>query len=160
MYVFVVLLLCSCRTTKYVPVETVRTEYKEADTKEIYERIFRMFESMRENESRSDSLIDREKETLVLKENGDTASRELVRIIYRSSIREKELEKTVERKDSLIYELNKQLLSVKSDTVQVPYPVEKQLTKWQRIKIRFGEIGFGLLIVLIILFVVRIKRKL
>lgn len=42
------------------------------------------------------------------------------------------------------------------DSIRVPYPVEKQLTKWQRWKMDVGGWAMGVAAVLVILFVVRL----
>ena len=36
---------------------------------------------------------------------------------------------------------------IKVDSVQVPYPVEKQLSRWQSIKMELGGWVFGIIIV-------------
>lgn len=134
---------CSCTRTVYEPVETVRTEYVEADTTGLYERMRSFFESQRLKETSSDSIIDRTKETVVLKENGDTARHDKERIVFVSSQREKELEHMVAQQDNIIDALRLQLLSVKSDSIPVPYPVEKKLTKWEQTKMDFGGFALG-----------------
>ncbi len=157
-----VFLLCSCTSTRYVPVETVRTEYIEADTTGLYERIRSFFESQRLRVTSSDSLIDRTKETVVLKENGDTARHDKERIVYVASHREKELEHKVQQQDSTIKALRLQLASVKSDSIPMPYPVEKQLTKWEQTKMDFGGFAIGglaALIAVVIIWIVRAVRR-
>lgn len=139
----VVLLSSSCTRTAYVPVETVRTEYAEADTAAIYDRLSRFFESMREKETRSDSIVDRSRETVVLNERGDTTRHDLERIIYRSTNREKELEHKVSEQDSIINALRLQLTSLKADSVQAPCPVERELSRWERVKMDAGGIALG-----------------
>lgn len=132
-------LLCSCHTTtRYVPVERAHTEYREADTTGIYERLRDHFESMYRKDVTSDSVIDRSKETVVLKENGDTARHDRERVIYVSSRREIELEHKLSQSDSLIDALRLQLASVKTDSIPVPRPIEKQLTRWESTKMRVG----------------------
>lgn len=42
------------------------------------------------------------------------------------------------------------------DSIPVPYPVEKQLTKWQRWKMDLGGWAMGGVAILVILFVVRL----
>lgn len=138
------LILCgACSTTRYVPVESVRVEYRETDTTGIYGRLRNYFESIYHREVSTDSVIDRSKETVVLKENGDTARHDKERIIYVSSRREKELEHELSQRDSVIDVLRLQLASVKSDSVPVPYPVEKKLTQWQQTKMDFGGFALG-----------------
>lgn len=42
------------------------------------------------------------------------------------------------------------------DSIRVPYPVEKQLTKWERWKMDFGGWAMGVAAVFVVLFVVRL----
>lgn len=156
----VLAMLCvSCSPIKYVPVETVRTEYVKADTTGLYERMRSFFESQRLKETSSDSIIDRTKETVVLKENGDTARHDKERIVYVASHREKELEHKVQQQDSTIKALRLQLESVKSDSIPVPYPVERKLTKWEQSKQDVGGIAIGAIIAAICIAVVWLIRK-
>lgn len=151
--------LCGCTHTIYKPVETVHTEYVEADTTGLYERMRSFFESMYRREASSDSLIDRTKETVVLKENGDTARHDKERIVYVASHREKELEHKVQQQDSTINALRLQLASVKSDSVPVPYPMERKLTKWEQTKMDFGGIAIGVIIAVVCIAVIWLIKK-
>lgn len=129
---------CGCTRTVYEPVVEVRTEYKEADTMAIYNRLLKLFESRRETETRSDSLVDRQKETVVLKENGDTARYDKERIIYRATNREKELEVENKTLRDSVSVLNTRLVSIKTDSVPSIVPVERELSRWEQIKIDYG----------------------
>lgn len=154
--------LCSCSRTTYVPVESVRTEWREADTAAILERLTRMYESMWRQERQSDSLVDRSKETVVVNERGDTTRHDRERIVYRSTSREKELERMVARQDSCIESLHSQLLMAKTDSIAVPYPVERKLSRWEQVKMDFGGIAltgfFCLLSVAVVWIIKRNKR--
>lgn len=46
-----------------------------------------------------------------------------------------------------IVEKHDTIVSVKRDSVAVPYPVEKPLTKWQRVKQDFGEFAIAFICV-------------
>ncbi|MDE6116925.1 MAG: hypothetical protein K2O30_07135 [Duncaniella sp.] len=154
----VLAMLCvSCSPTKYV--ETVRTEYVEADTTGLYERMRSFFESTYRRETSSDSIIDRTKETVVLRENGDTARHDKERIVYVASHREKELEHKLLQQDSTIKALRLQLASVKSDSIPVPYPVEKELSGWEQTKMDFGGIAIVAFIAVICVAVAWLIRK-
>lgn len=48
----------------------------------------------------------------------------------------------------------------KTDTVSVPYPVEKQLTKWQQTKVNYGGWALGFVFVFILIVVGRMVYKL
>nr|UWG87968.1 MAG: hypothetical protein [Bacteriophage sp.] len=49
---------------------------------------------------------------------------------------------------------------IKTDSVQIPYPVEKALNRWQKAKIELGGWAFGgLICIALILLYICIKRK-
>ena len=48
---------------------------------------------------------------------------------------------------------------IKADSVRVPYPVEKTLTKWQRVKMDVGGWAMGLITVVIIFVIVWLVRR-
>jgi hypothetical protein len=106
----------SCRT-QYVPVETVRTEYKTRDS------------------IRFDSIYQRDSIYMLVK--GDTIYQYKYKYLYRYL--------TTNRTDTIL----------KTDSIQIPYPVEKQLSRWQSIKMELGGWVFVLVIILILLIIGR-----
>lgn len=104
-----VILLVSCRSIQYVPVETVRTEYK----------------------TKTDTFIQKDsvyvKDSVFVQLKGDTVWVERWRTRYAV----KESQRTV--RDTII----------KTDSVQVPYPVERKLTKWESFCIDYGKLMVG-----------------
>ena len=63
-----------------------------------------------------------------------------------------------EYKDRLVHDT---VYIEKTDSVQVPYPVEKALTRWQSVKQEVGGIAIGVIIALclVIIWLIRKKRK-
>lgn len=113
--------ICSCRTVKYIPVETIKV-----DTTYI-------------NKLQRDSiyLLD----SVYIKEKEDTVLIEKYKYLYR---------------DNLVRDT---LYMAKTDSIQVPYSVEKELTRWQQFRMDFG--GWAMCIVVIsilILIVYKIKK--
>ena len=112
------LLFASCTTTKYIPVETVRTEYKTV----------------------TDSFIQKDsifvKDSVLIESKGDTVWYQKWHTKYIDRWHE------VVRIDSF----------VKRDSIQVPYPVEKKLTKWQQVKIDYG--GEAIILAIVVIFIV------
>lgn len=104
----------SCRT-QYIPVETVRTEYKVRDS------------------IRVDSIYNQDSIYVLVR--GDTVYQYRYKYLYRYQ--------HVNSTDTVI----------KTDSVQVPFPVEKQLTRWQSIKMELGGWSFGLIIVTVFVIV-------
>lgn len=100
--IFLSLLGCKSRI-QYVPVESVRIEYKD--------RLQR------------DSIYFRD--SIIMREKGDTVFVDRWRYIYRDKL----------VTDTLLV----------NDTVQVPYQIEKQLTRWQQTKMDVGGWAIGVL---------------
>lgn len=119
-----VFLLCGCTSTRYVPVETVRTD------------------SVRIIAMRTDSvhILD----SVVIDRGSDTIRIDRWRIMYRDRLRVDTLWRT------------------ERDSVCVPYPVEKQLTKWEQTKMDFGGFAIGglaALIAVVVIWIVRAVRR-
>ena len=113
--------LTSCRSIKYVPVETVKTEYKTRDS------------------IRFDSIYEHDSIFLFVK--GDTVYKEKYRYKYRYL--------TINKTDTVML----------TDSVQIPYPVEKQLTRWQQMKIELGGWAVGVIIILSIVLMLKLFRN-
>jgi len=118
----IVLLCCACSTIKYVPIESVKTEYRNtASTDSIYLR-----------------------DSIFVKEKGDTLILEKYRYLYRDRI----------LRDSIF----------KTDTIRVPYPVEvvkevkKPLSSWQNFQVWCGRIALVILLFFIVYFVLKLKK--
>lgn len=92
------MLLCSCSATKYVPVETVRTEKEEV------------------TRWRTDTVTQGDTRLIYIK--GDT-------VIDR---RERWRERVREVRDTVYVE--------RTDSVAVPYPVERQKTSWEEFRLK------------------------
>lgn len=108
-------ILCSCRTVKYVPVETIKI-----DTTYI-------------NKLQRDSIY--MLNSVYVKEKGDTVLIEKYKYLYR---------------DKLVRDT---MYISKADSIQVPYPVEKELTKWQQLCVNVGGWAIGTVIITILVVV-------
>ncbi|GKH21817.1 hypothetical protein CE91St9_34250 [Bacteroides thetaiotaomicron] len=97
----------SCRT-QYIPVETVRTEYKTRDS------------------IRVDSIYNQDSIYVLVK--GDTVYQYRYKYLYKYQF------------------LNRTDTVIRTDSIQVPYPVEKKLSRWQSIKMELGGWAFGIII--------------
>lgn len=152
-------LLGSCTTTKYVPVESVRTEYRDKDNIELLDVIKSLTERLHQKERQVDSLTQSHNERLVLNDKGDTLRHDRETIVYRSSHRERELEKLLESKNDSIRYLRQKLESIKADSIPVPYPVERSLSRWEHAKMDFGGFALGGIAVVLCIAVVWLIRK-
>lgn len=113
--------ICSCRTVKYVPVETIKI-----DTTYI-------------NKLQRDSIY--MLDSVYVKEKGDTVLIEKYKYLYR---------------DKLVRDT---MYISKADSIQVPYPVEKELTRWQQFRMDFGGLAMCIVVIsILILIVYKIKK--
>lgn len=109
LYLCLAFCLVACTRTLYVPVESIRTEYRD-----LYLR---------------DSLYIHD--SVYVYVNGDTVKEYLYRYIYR---------------DRFLHDT-----TFVSDTIREPYPIEKQLSKWQQTKMDMGGWAIGVLSGIILL---------
>lgn len=120
LYILVVLIilggLSSCRT-QYIPVETIKTEYRTRDS------------------IRHDSIYQQDSVYVTVK--GDTVYEYKYKYLYKYQY--------INRTDTLM----------KTDSIQIPFPVEKQLSKWQSFKLDFGGAA---MLVLIMIVIVKLKN--
>ena len=101
--------LCSCRT-KYVPVESVKTEVEYRDR------------------WRRDSIHVRD--SIIVQDKGDTI------FVDRWHTEYKDRKQT----DTLFIE--------RTDSIQVPYPVERDLSWWESVKQEVGGLAIGMIVAL------------
>lgn len=120
-YVMTTLLLLvvwSCRTTEYVPVEVIKS-----DTTYI-------------NKVQRDSIY--QLDSVYILDRGDTVLITKTKYLYRDKL----VRDTVYRS--------------RVDSIQVPYPVEQQLTRWEQFRLDVG--GWAVVTVIIIILIVVCRR--
>ena len=159
MLLAVAVMVTGCTRTTYVPVESVRTEYVGADTTALMRLVGYLREQVRSKDRAIDSLMQSYSERLILNDKGDTLRHDRERIVYRSSYRQKELEKLLESKNDSIHYLREKLESIKADSIPIPYPLEKPLTRWERAKMDFGGFALGGVAVVVSAIVVWLIRR-
>ena len=121
----------SCRSPQYVPVETKIQLKDSVITK--------------------DSVVIKDSTVIVVDESGNVIRTELYR--YRDWYKE------LSRDYSMLQAKYDSLFSEKQKVVQVPYPVERELSWWQSVRLHVGEIAIGVIIGLIIIVVWLIRRR-
>lgn len=163
--ILALLLLCGCTRKIYVPQAEVRTEYVHGDTAKFLALINSLRDEIKSKESKKESLIHNEKETVTLNSNGDTIFRDRYVYINLQSEEKKEYEHKIESLRDSISDLRSRLESVKVDSVPVPYPVEKKLSKWEQVKMEAGgwAIGAGSAVIVAVIalavWLVKVKRR-
>ena len=118
----VCLMIVSCRSVKYVPVETVKTD------------------SVYVNKVQRDSI--RLQDSIFVFVKGDTVRIEKYKYLYR---------------DRVVVDT---VYKVQCDTIRVPYPVEKPLTRWQQWKLDLGGFAMAAILAFLAFGIFRLVRKL
>ena len=96
---------------------------------------------------RTDTFVQRDSihhhDSVMVRVKGDTVYMERWSVKYRDRWREKAVHDTV----------------IKTDSIRVPYPVERQPTKWEAFKSQAGERAMWLLILAMLLYYIFRKRR-
>ena len=116
----IISMLCGCRTTRYVPVESVRTEYKD--------RVVMRHDTVRDSVRVSNDVY--RHDSVLIKMQGDTVYVERWHTLLQSSSLQNRSERSKAAHDTLYV--------TRTDSVRVPVPVERKLTKWEKTKMDFG----------------------
>ena len=100
----------------------------------------------------------------VIKDSLYIVQRMIDRVLIRDSVYERHVHDTVykykERETVRYLSLRDTLYIEKRDSVSVPYPVERQLTKWEAVRMRLGDISLAVFIAGLLYVVVwLIKRR-
>ena len=121
LFCIVAYLMFGCKSVQYVPVETVKIEYKDR--------------------LKVDSIIKYDSILYNRYMKGDT--------VFLTKEKYKYLDKIKIVRDSVF----------KTDSISVPYPVEKQLSKWEKVKMDVGGLGIGVASCLLIILAIYIIRR-
>ena len=126
----VLIALTACTTTKYIPVETVTTKFVDRyvkDTVQI-ERLQRTIDSIQSSVEKTvrDCVI------IVI----DTTGNVRMRQEWHNTERTRNTERLIQMEEGkLIYKMKyDSLLAVIDSISQVPYPVERRLSRWEKFK--------------------------
>ena len=130
-FLFVAVLFYGCKTIEYVPIETSHNEYHNHVDSVI----------------KSDTLI-REKNTVIRELDSAAAAQYDIRLknaerafLIQTKEFEKQIQKLLEQKSDTV---------TRVDSVQVPVPVERKLSRWEQTCLDYGRVMMGGTIVAVI----------
>ena len=109
----IISILCGCRSTRYVPVERVRTEYKD--------RVVAVHDTVRDSVLMLNYVYRHDSVSVLSR--GDTVYVERWHTLLQSSSLRNRAERSKAVHDTLYV--------TRTDRVRVPVPVERKLTKWE-----------------------------
>lgn len=109
-----IMLLSGCKTTRYVPVERMRTEYKD--------RVVAVHDTVRDSVLVLNDVYRHDSVSVLSR--GDTVYVERWHTLLQSSSLRNRAERSKAVHDTLYVD--------RTDSVRVPVPVERKLTKWEK----------------------------
>ena len=102
----------------------------------------------------------------VIKDSLYITQRMIDRVLIRDSVYERHVHDTVykykEREMVRYLSLRDTLYIEKRDSVSVPYPVERELTKWEAVRMRLGDISLAVFIaglIYVVVWLIKRRRK-
>lgn len=119
----IISMLFGCKTTRYVPVESVRTEYKD--------RVVAVHDTVRDSVLMLNDVY--RHDSVLIRMKGDTVYVERWHTLMLNSQLRNRAERSKAAHDTLYV--------TRTDSVRVPVPVERKLTKWERVKMHFGTVS-------------------
>ena len=135
-----VALLSGCKMVDYVPVETVKTVYQNhTDTVVMKDTVL----------SKKETIIRDADSALVAKLGLQLKDNEKAILILQREL-ERQVSKESEHKTDTV---------LKTDSIQVPYPVERKLSKWEKVCIDYGKVMMGATLLLVVVFIIWLVRQ-
>ena len=137
--VIAALILCGCSHKVYVPVQSIHTDtvyMAKKDSVHIKDSlILRQVVNIRDSVAIHDSVV------IVKNEQGEVKERLIVR--YRDRWHATQDNLTLQRQIDRYKASNDSLRATKTEYKEVPIPVEKKLSRWQKIKMDVGGWAIG-----------------
>lgn len=138
--ILILLLLSGCKSVQYVPVESHSIEHHYHN------------DTIREKDSiiSEKNTIIREADSAMVANLGlKLKANEKAILILRTELQKAISQKSESKSDTII----------KVDSVQVPYPVEKKLTKWEQTKMNAGGVALIMCVLVVLLIIVAFIAK-
>lgn len=133
---WLILSLCGCKQVEYVPVQEVKTVEIERNGINWSDR------SYGSNETTMITIKD--SVVVVVNQQGEEVRRE--------EWHEKETDREYREKYEELLSMYESLRSEKTDTIQVPYPVERKLGRWEQTCVNYG--GEAIVMCVVMLFII------
>lgn len=136
-------LLCGCKSVEYVPIKEVRNVVLEQNGM-FGTNGFRWVDE-------STKVTIHDSVVVVVNQQGEEVSRK--------EFHEKETDREYREKYEELLSMYESLRSEKTDTIEVPYPVEKDLSRWEQTCVNYGGEAIVTLVVMIVGLIIYVVRK-
>lgn len=138
-YVFIIMLFCGCSHKVYVPVESVRIDtlyLSHRDSIHVKDSLV-----MHHVIHTRDSVAIHDSVVIVKNEQGEVKERLIVR--YRDRWHATQDNLTLQRQLDRYKASNDSLRATRKERIEVPVPVEKKLSRWEKLKMDVGGWAIG-----------------
>ncbi len=166
------ILMSGCQTPRSTIPVTTETEVSNTNnTQLLVERVqnlmneIRVWEHRRDSINNSDSVIITDSVIILVDETGEMVTKER----YREKVQKTDRASTVENNrqseitrqyvDSILSAQKTELIAMFQKSQQIPLPIERNLTKWEKVKQETGGIAIGILVVVLISAVIWLVKK-
>lgn len=133
---WLILSLCGCKQVEYVPVQEVKTVEIERNGINWSDRSYGLNETT--------MITIKDSVVVVVNQQGEEVRRE--------EWHEKETDREYREKYEELLSMYESLRSEKTDTIQVPYPVERKLGRWEQTCVNYG--GEAIVMCVVMLFII------
>ncbi len=145
--IWIILLLClvfgGCTSTKYIPVETIRIEREEVhDTLTVIDSI-----SSKDSVNTTTSMLLQKVDSAHLASLGVVNPPNEAWLLDRQTTTTHTKNENKSRQEEEKINSNSKTI----EYIQVPYPVERKLSKWEQVKMDWG--GKAIVVIIVILFI-------
>lgn len=127
----IISMLCGCRSTRRVPVERMRTEYKD--------RVVAVQDTVRDSVLMSSDVY--RHDSVLIKMQGDTVYVERWHTLLQNSQLRNRAEQSKTAHDTVYVTRTDSVIVQVRVPVKVPVPVERKLTKWEKVRMDFGTVA-------------------
>lgn len=152
---------CGCTRTIYQPIEIEKTRTDSTSVKaEFTEAQFsNLVNILQERVNTRDSVVIRDSVIMVINEAGNIISKETFHDRDHNSLRDEAIIQMQAKYDSIFNAQREEITAILEQLQQTPVPVERQLTKWEKVKQDVGGMAIGILIAVIAIAVIWLIKK-
>lgn len=151
-----------CTRTIYTTLENSRTDSVSVRSDSLSEHFQTLLSKLEAKSTRRDSIVIRDSVVMIVSEQGEVLSRERYRDTGRSTSTDQTLSLIQARLDSINTARSSEMEALINELRATPVPVERPLSKWQKLKQDIGGMAIGILVAAVaavILWLIRRFRR-
>lgn len=152
-------LLCGCTRTIYKTLETTARDSTAIERSFSEQQFQVLLSSLRQTANIRDSVIVRDSTVIVINQQGEVISRERYRDSDRNRLQTDIVELLQHKYDSIYTSRAEEFNALLSRMERVPVPVERELTKWEKLKQDVGGLALGAVGCVILYLIVWLVRR-